>query len=394
MHLDPIMPYLVGALLAILLLGIILHRLKQPHVIGYLIAGIIMGPHGLALITDEATLSRLGALGVVLLLFFIGMEVSPKRLISGWRISLIGTLSQVIISTASIWIIGQWLDWSLERIILIGFVISLSSTAVVLKLLQDWDELDSDSGQNVLGILLVQDLVIIPMLIIIGLMGGAEISTTTLTMQLIGAVFILSIITLIFIKDTIRLPFPKFIRTDQEMQIFAALAICFGLALITGLLELSTALGAFTAGMLISAAKETQWVHQRLEPFRVVFVALFFVSVGLLVDLKFLREQWVLISLLVFLVLITNTFINAFILKILGVTTRDSLYAGALLAQIGEFSFVLAAVGSQSNIITGFGYQLVIEVIAISLLLSPLWIKFVKTVLDKVLIQNIPLNKS
>ena len=104
--------------------------------------------------------------------------------------------------------------------------------------------------------------------------------------------------------------------------------------------------------------------------------------------------QWVLISLLVFLVLITNTFINAFILKILGVTTRDSLYAGALLAQIGEFSFVLAAVGSQSNIITGFGYQLVIEVIAISLLLSPIWIKFVKTVLDKVLIQNIPLNKS
>ena len=387
MHLDPIMPYLVGALFAILVLGIILHRFNQPHVIGYLVAGIIMGPHGLSLITDEPTLSRLGALGVVLLLFFIGMEVSPKRLLAGWRISLIGTIFQVIVSTLLIWIIGYWLEWSIERIILIGFVISLSSTAIVLKLLQDWNELQSDTGQNVLGILLVQDLIIIPMLIIIGLMGGAKVSTPTLIMQLVGAVFILAIISIIFIKENIRLPFLKFIRNDHEMQIFAALAVCFGLALITGLLELSTALGAFTAGMLVSAAKETQWVHERLEPFRVVFVALFFVSIGLLVDIKFLTEQWLLICVLVTLVLLTNTFINAFILKTLGVNTRDSLYAGALLAQIGEFSFVLAAVGIQAKIITDFGYQLVIEVISVSLLLSPVWIKLVKlsltTIYDK-----------
>ena len=378
MHLDPVMPYLVGALFAILLLGLLLHRLKQPHVIGYLIAGIIMGPYGLKLVTDEATLSRLGALGVVLLLFFIGMEVSPKKLFSGWRISLIGTVFQVVISVFSVWLIGNWLDWTVERIILIGFVISLSSTAVVLKLLQDWQELQSDIGQKVLGILLVQDLVIIPMLIIIGIMGGSEVSTKSLLMQLIGAIFILSLIIIIFVKEKLRLPLPEFIRQDHEMQIFAALAICFGLALVTGLLELSTALGAFTAGMLISAAKETQWVHHRLEPFRVVFVALFFVSIGLLVDLKFLLEQWWLIGMLVLLVLLTNTFINAFILRILGVKTRDSLYAGALLAQIGEFSFVLAAVGMQAKLITNFGYQLVIEVISISLLLSPLWIKLMK----------------
>lgn len=148
MHLDPIMPYLVGALFGILLLGIFLHRMKLPHVIGYLIGGIIMGPHGLQLITDEPTLSRLGALGVVLLLFFIGMEISPKRLISGWRISLVGTVFQIIFSTFLVWIIGHWLGWSMERIILIGFVISLSSTAIVLKLLQDWNELQSDTGQN------------------------------------------------------------------------------------------------------------------------------------------------------------------------------------------------------------------------------------------------------
>jgi CPA2 family monovalent cation:H+ antiporter-2 len=378
MHLDPVMPYLVGSLLAILLLGMILHRFKQPLVIGYLLAGVAMGPHSLRLITDEPTLSRLGAFGVVLLMFFIGMEVSPKRLFAGWRISLVGTLFQVVISTLSVWLIGHWLGWSIERIVLIGFVISISSTAVVLKLLQDWNELQSDTGQHVLGILLVQDLIIIPMLIVIGLLGGENVSSTTLLMQLLGAIFVLGIIGLIFVKDSIRIPLPKFIREDNEMQIFAALVICFGMALITGFLELSAALGAFTAGMMISAAKETQWVHLRLEPFRVIFVAIFFISIGLLVDIHFLREHWVLVCMLVLLALITNTVINAFILKALGVNTHDSFYAGALLSQIGEFSFVLAAVGIQSKIITNFGYQLVIEVISISLLLSPIWIRLVK----------------
>lgn len=378
MHLDPAMPYLVGALFFILLLGMVLHGLKQPPVIGYLLAGVIMGPHGLQLLTDEATLTRLGALGVVLLLFFIGMEVSPKKLLAGWRISLLGTFAQVIISTSSVWLLGQWLDWSLERIILIGFVISLSSTAVVLKLLQDWDELNTDTGQNVLGILLVQDLIIIPMLIIIGLMGGTQVNTTTLFMQLAGALIIMAIIVLIFYKETLHLLLPEFIREDHEMQIFTALAICFGLSLFTGMMELSTALGAFTAGMLVSATRETQWVHNSLEPLRVIFVALFFVSIGLIVDLEFIRAQWFQIALLVLLVLLTNTVINSLILRSLGINFRDAFYAGALLSQIGEFSFVLAAVGLQSHIITGFGYQLVIATISISLLLSPAWIKLFK----------------
>lgn len=388
MHLDPVMPYIVGALFAILLLGIIFHRINQPIIIGYLLAGIIGGPHGLGLITDGPTLSRLGAIGVILLLFFIGMEVSPKRLIASWRISFIGTLVQVVISVLSVWLIGEWLDWTIQRIILIGFVISLSSTAVVLKLLKDWNELQSATGQNVLGILLVQDLIIIPMLIVLGLLAGESVSTSTLILQLTGAVFILGIISTIFIKENISLPLPLFIREDEEMQIFAALAICFGLALITGVMQLSTALGAFTAGMLISSAKETQWVHERLEPFRVIFVALFFVSIGLLVDLDFLREQWWLIGIMVILVLLTNTIINAVTLIILGVNSRDSFYAGALLAQIGEFSFVLAAVGIHSNIISEFGYQLVIEVISITLLLSPLWIKFVKSLLTLIYSRN------
>jgi len=378
MHLDPAMPAIVAAVLGILLLGLVLRLLRQPHVIGYLLAGVLLGPHALGLVSDEATLSRFGAIGVVLLLFFVGMEISPKRLVANWRVAVIGTLFQILISLGCAWLLGTWLDWPLARSILIGFVISLSSTAVVLKILQDWGEIDSEVGQDVLGVLLVQDLAVIPMLIVIGLLGGDKPTAAAVAMQIFGGLLVLALLGWILVKGTVKLPLARLLHDDHEMQIFAATAICFGLALLTGLFGLSTALGAFAAGMLISAARETQWVHHNLEPFRVVFVALFFVSIGMLVNLDFIRTHWLQVALLVVMVFLTNTFINAVILRLLGDSWRDSMYAGALLSQIGEFSFVLAAVGVQVQIISQFGYQLTIAVISLSLLLSPLWIKGMK----------------
>ena len=174
MHIDPMMPYLVGAILAVLLLGLILRSIRQPYVIGYLIAGIVLGPHGFALITDEDMLGHLGAIGVVLLLFFIGMEVSPKKLVDNWKVAVLGTLLQIFISVGCVWPLGLYLDWPLSRIVLIGFVISLSSTAVVSKTVQDWKEFDSKVGQNVLVILLAQDLAVIPMMMILSMLGNTH----------------------------------------------------------------------------------------------------------------------------------------------------------------------------------------------------------------------------
>lgn len=381
MHLDPIMPTLVATLMAILVIGLLLRRIRLPHVIGYLLTGIILGPHGLALITDETILSRLGAIGVVLLLFFIGMEVSPRRLLASWKVAIIGTLFQILVSVGCVWVLGEWLDWPTARSILVGFVISLSSTAVVLKILQEWGELDSDVGQNVLGVLLVQDLAIIPMLIVIGFMGGEPPTLGNIILEISGGLLILGLFAWLIVKETIQLPLGNWLRDDHEMQVFAAFIICFGLALLTGLMGLSTALGAFAAGMLVASARETRWVHHSLEPFRVVFVTLFFVSIGMLVDPLFFVHNWRQISLLVIAVYLTNTLLNALILRLLGDDWRTSLYAGALLSQIGEFSFVLAAVGLQAGIITQYGYQVVIEVIAITLLLSPFWIMLLKRVL-------------
>lgn len=383
MHLDPIMPYLVGAILAVLMLGLLLRLFRQPYVVGYLIAGIILGPHGIALIEDEALLGRLGAIGVVLLLFFIGMEVSPRKLLDNWKVAVLGTLLQIVISVGCVWPLGLFLDWPLERIVLIGFVISLSSTAVVLKLLQDWKEFDSKVGQDVLAILLAQDLAVIPMLIVLSMIGGVHEDTGNIWLQLLGAGVMALVVGYIAIRDTIHLPLSKLLGDDREMQIFAALCICLGLSLLTGMVGLSTALGAFVAGMLIGAAKETQWAHHSLESFRIVFVALFFVSIGMLVDLSFITDHWLQIAVLVMLVVITNTFINGLILKMLGDSWRNSLYAGTLLSQIGEFSFILAAVGIQAHIISDFGYQMTVAVISVSLLISPPWIMLVKFILRR-----------
>jgi CPA2 family monovalent cation:H+ antiporter-2 len=176
-------------------------------------------------------------------------------------------------------------------------------------------------------------------------------------------------------------PWLKWLKKDRELQLFGALGICFGVALLTGWLGLSTALGAFVAGMFIGVARETQWLHHSLEPFRVIFVALFFVSVGMMVDLQFMMENAGLIALLVVMVLVLNTFINAVILVLLGDPWRETLYVGALLAQIGEFGFVLAAVGINGHIITEYGYQLVISIITVTLLLSPAWILLVRRLL-------------
>ena len=178
-----------------------------------------------------------------------------------------------------------------------------------------------------------------------------------------------------------RLPFAKRLRADHELQVFSALLLCFGLALISGELGVSTALGAFVAGLVVSSAKETEWVQGSLEPFRVVFVAVFFVSVGMLIDLDYVRENLVLLALLVVAVVLLNTALNAAILRLLGSSWRRAAYAGALLSQVGEFSFILAALGHTASILPDDDYRMIVALIAISLLLSPAWIGICKVLL-------------
>ncbi|WP_430816319.1 cation:proton antiporter [Carboxylicivirga sp. RSCT41] len=380
-NIDPVVSKFVLLSAIIIIVGFVLRLIKQPSIVTYMVVGVMVGPLGFGVITDEILITNLGSLGLVLLLFFIGMEIHLPNLIASWRVSILGTALQVIISIAIIWALGSYLNWKMNQIIMIGFVISLSSTAVILKLLQEQDQLQTKLGQNVLGILLAQDILIVPMLIILGYLGGKQPTSIESIKQITGGIIIISIIIYILKNKEIRLPFRKTIAKDHEMQVFVAFTLCFGFALFTAYLELSAALGAFVGGIVLSSAKSTQWVHDSLSAFKVFFVALFFVSIGMLIDLQFIHNNLLTIGILVTLVLIVNSGINALVMKPFSENWKTSIYAGAMLSQIGEFSFILGLIGYQSGIIHDYAYQIIISTISLTLLLSPLWISVVKRLL-------------
>jgi CPA2 family monovalent cation:H+ antiporter-2 len=365
-QIDPILSILVVLSVGIILISFLFKLLKQPYVIAYILVGVLMGPNGFQVITDESLISNLGSFGLVLLLFFIGMEISLPKLIANWRIPVLGTLIQVLFSVGIVWIVGSFFYWQLNHIIVLGFVISLSSSAIVISFLQDKGLIASNLGQNIIGILLVQDILVVPMLIILNYLSGAAPSILDITKQIIGGVLILGITILVLKKKKIRLPFGRYIRKDHEIQVFIALAFCFGFSLLTAFFGLSSALGAFVAGMIVSKAKETAWVYRSLHAFRIFFVALFFVSVGMLIDLDFLMENLGVVSIMVVLAFITNNLVNAMIVRFLGESWSDSMYTGAILAQIGEFSFILGATAYFIGLISDYTYQLIISTISMT----------------------------
>lgn len=378
MHTDPATLTSVTIIFFMLMLGFLMQKLKQPSVVGYLLVGILIGPSSLGLVSDQESLARMGELGVILLMFFVGMEISPQKLASNWVIAIIGTLLQVLLSVIFVIIPSFIFNWAWPETILIGFVISISSTSVVINLLNDWHELDSRVGQNVLGVLIVQDLLIIPMLIILSLFKGESVNYAFLFLKIGLGTVLGGTGAWLLLKTKIHLPVIKKLARDHESQVFVSLLLCFGTALVTSLLGLSSALGAFIAGMFIATTKETHWVHESLAPMKTIFMAIFFVSVGLLVDLHLVKQYVFQITLLVFGVFITNTFLNACILRFLKESWLDSLYAASFLSQIGEFSFVLVSIGYASNILGETHYKILISVIAISLIFSPLWIIGIK----------------
>jgi CPA2 family monovalent cation:H+ antiporter-2 len=375
---DPLLSRFVILSLVIIVVGFLLRLFKQPSLVTYIIVGVLVGPFGFGLVTDEALITNLGSFGLILLLFFIGMEIHLPDLITNWRVSVFGTLIQIVVSVAVVWLLGQYFNWKINQVVMLGFVISLSSTAVIVKLLKEREELYTKTGKNVIGVLLAQDVLIVPMIIILGYLGGDKQDINLLLKQIIGGILIVGVIIYVLVKKEIRLPFMKYLGRDHEMQVFVAFTLCFGFSILTALFGLSSALGAFIAGIVLSSTKSTQWVHNSLNAFKIVFVALFFVSVGMLIDLQFLKENFTIVVLLVLAVFLINNTINVFMIHIFSKDWKISFYAGALLSQIGEFGFILGSTGYYSGIIKNHSYQLIISTIALSLLISPLWISLTR----------------
>ena len=377
MLLAAINPNLYGFVImgfVIIFLGMILRYFKQPYVVAYIFAGVLLGDYGFEIITDKEMINTFGEIGLILLLFFIGMEISLPDLLKNWKVATIGTTFQILGSIGLVALIGLYFEWSSARVITIGFVISLSSSAVVIKLLQDANETNSFVGRNVISVLLMQDILIVPMLIITNYLGGNVPTMQESILQIVGGVLIIGTIIWIWKKQHITLPFSEKFEEDHELQVFAAMVICFGFAIATAFFGLSSALGAFVGGMVIHAARSTEWFHDSLHSFRVMFVAIFFVSIGMLIDLNFMAENWKTVLAVIFVVYLSNHFVNAVILHYFGRNWKKSFYGGALLAQVGELGFVLGASAYAAGIITDFTYQLMIVAISLTLLISPFWI--------------------
>jgi len=370
---------LVGVIGCALLLAFIMRSFKIPAAVAYIVTGIVVGPSGFGLVSDREMLTHLGELGVIMLLFFIGMEVSLPRLIAGWRIAVIGTMAQmglsVLICSLGTWVVG----WTWQTGLLFGFIISMSSTAVVLTMLKDSGELESSFGQNALGVLLMQDLAIVPIMIILGLVGDNDLSWQHISVQLVGGGLLIALA--VWLMRHRDLHIPNALLQTVDRRIMLGLLLCFSAAALTEQIGLSAPFGAFLAGMILNASDQAEWVEEHLRSLYVLFVALFFMSVGTLVDFAFVVQHIGFVLLLTLAVFVLNSGINTLVLRMLGETWTMSLLTGGLLSQIGEFSFLLASLGLSLGMLTAEGHQMAIVVIAFSLLLSPVWMLAVRRLL-------------
>jgi CPA2 family monovalent cation:H+ antiporter-2 len=232
-------------------------------------------------------------------------------------------------------------------------------------------------GQNALGILLVQDMAIIPMMVILGLIGSTGISVSEISIQVLGGIGIVAFVLWLMRSGRFYIPYSMISNADQSMML--GLLLCLGSASLTAWLGLSPGLGAFLAGMLLASSDQAEeWVHEHLGPIHVIFMAMFFISIGLLVDFTYFLEHIEVVLGVTILVLLFNAGTNTFVLRSLGEDWETSLLTAGLLSQIGEFSFLLAAVGLHAGLMNVSLHSMTVLVIAMTLMLSPLWHAMIK----------------
>ncbi|RPH31561.1 MAG: sodium:proton exchanger [Bacteroidales bacterium] len=358
------------------IVNLVFTRIKIPTVVGYLITGIIAGPHLLSIVGAKHEIEILAEIGVIILLFTIGMEFSLKHLLKIRRIVFFGGLIQVTITAGVIYIASTFYDLTWQSGIFIGFLAALSSSALVLKLLQERSELTSNYGRTTLGILIFQDLLLVPLLLFANLLGNSHVEITKEIFTLIvKASFIIG-----FVYAGNKWLLPRLLHLiastkNQELFMMSILLICFAIALLTSQLGMSLAFGAFLAGLMISESQYSHNAFSNLMPFKDTFTGFFFVSIGMLLDLDFVVHNYQLVIFSVFLVITVKAVIAGGAGFLLGHTFRGTVLIGLALSQVGEFSFILAKIGLNNSIITDYYYQLFLAVAVITMALTPFLMK-------------------
>jgi CPA2 family monovalent cation:H+ antiporter-2 len=359
--------------LAALLGGLGFTRLKQPAVLGYVIAGVILGPSGFSLIESREQIGYMAELGVLLLLFILGLELNLRTFREIWRVALGCVFLQITSALAMMFLASLVFQFSFATTLLIGFMTALSSTAVSVAMLENMGELKTTAGRLTIGILIAQDLAFVPMTLIIKSFGGTSFSIFTLIKLCFAIGLLFAIIIFLSRHERVKIPFLHLISQKKELFPLLGLSFCFLAAALSGLLEVSAAYGAFVAGLILGNTSERQAIIKATHPTQSILLMTFFLSVGLLLDLEFMIQNWFKVFTLLLMIFMVKTILNAFFLKYFGQPLEIALLSSLVLAQIGEFSFVLASIGSQVKILDQAGRDLVICLTVLSLLLSPIW---------------------
>ncbi|MEC8233832.1 MAG: cation:proton antiporter [Pseudomonadota bacterium] len=377
MHFDPNLTAIAIVFSVALLCGLLLMRFKQPAIIGYIVAGVILGPSGFQIIEETEAAKTLAELGVLLLLFLIGMELSLRAFKTVYKLASVIVLVQVVFSILVTSIIGIAMSWDWQQGILLGFVLAVSSTAVTVKVLADRGELRTHFGRITVGILIAQDLAVVAMLLVIEALNPNKQFDLWIIPKTMGAIiFVIGIVRFLSKRERTRLPLAlrQAFGADREVVPIAALAFCGVCATTSGLIGLSTAFGSFLAGLIVGNSSERQIVLRSTRPIQSVLLVVFFLSVGLLIDVGFFFENLGTLIVVFILATIAKGLINIIAVRIAGQPWEQSVLVGVTLGQIGEFAFVIASVGFTVNAIDSEGYKIAVAVIALSLMLGPAWV--------------------
>ncbi len=349
-------------------------KINIPSIVGFLIAGMIIGPYGFKLISNPEQIDIIAEIGVILLLFTIGLEISLKNLLSMRKFLLITGGIQVFGTILISTLIFYFNDIPLNKAIFFGMLISLSSTAIVLKLLSDRKEIETPHGRISLAILIFQDFLVVPFFIFLPILGQSEkFELTKIILQIVYAFGAVALIIIIA-----RFLMPKILFHLANLRIREAFTIgiillLLGTAYLTHLFGLSFALGAFIAGLIVSESEFSWQVTAEILPFKDVFNSIFFVSIGLLLNINFLISNISLLLLITIGLILLKALVVVSTVKLSRYPLRTSILAGFGLAQIGEFSFILAQAGMSFNLISPEYFDAFISSSIFSMVLAPIF---------------------
>ncbi|MBO38490.1 MAG: cation/H(+) antiporter [Rhodospirillaceae bacterium] len=354
--------------------GMVFVHFRQPPLVGYLLAGALLGPTGFKVVQSEGMIAGFAEIGVLMLLFVVGMELSVRSLKYTWRLALPAVIMQTSASLIVMFAASSVLGLSNSAAVLLGFVVALSLTAVAVKLLEEIGSLRARVGRITVAVLIAQDLAFLPMLLIIENMGSSGFDVAAATQVGISALLLFGLVRLLLRQGRQHLPFYKIIVGHVDLSPLAGLVYCFGGSALMGAIGLSPAYGAFLAGLAIGNSAERQPILNVIRPIQSIMLMVFFLSIGLLLDLDFVWKNLGTVLLLFLVVTLFKSALNIFIFRLLNESWQRAFMSGVLISQLGEFSFLLVVSAAAIAAITPGESKLIISVTVLSLALSPFWL--------------------